>query len=104
MAYDLTPRPVTTTQPTASPQTAPSPGPGDDRSTAFRPVEAGGELQSGEKLLVEAYAAIWVVLFVMILLSWRRQKQIEGRIAHLDGAVLAAREAADQKKKKKGGA
>lgn len=63
----------------------------DDRSTAFRAVQGGGELQSGEKLLVEAYAAIWVILFVMILLSWRRQRGIDERLAVLSTAIDKAR-------------
>lgn len=75
------PRPAQAAPPTA-----------EDRSTAFRPVANAPEMQSGEKLLVEAYAAIWIVLFVMVLLSWRRQRQLEARIATLDGAVAAARE------------
>ena len=75
------PRPATTT---------PSAG---DRSTTFRPVEGGTELQSGEKLLVEAYAAIWIVLFALVLLSWRRQRQLDARISGLEGALAEARKA-----------
>ena len=63
----------------------------DDRNTAFRPVEGGNELQSGEKLLVEAYAAIWIILFVMVLLSWRRQKGLDDRMGTLSAAIDKAR-------------
>jgi CcmD family protein len=63
----------------------------DERSQAFRPVQGGSELQSGEKLLVEAYAAIWVIVFLMVLLSWRRQRQIDRRIDVLETAVERAR-------------
>lgn len=87
MKLDLTPGPVTTA--------APSAAAADDRSTAFRPVEAGNEMQSGEKLLVEAYAAIWVILFALVLLSWRRQRGMDDRMGHLAAAIDKARMAAD---------
>jgi CcmD family protein len=80
--------------PTATPAaTAPS---AEDRSTTFRPVEGGTEMQSGEKLLVEAYAAIWIILFAFVLLSWRRQRKIDERVTSLEAAVEAARAAAPQ--------
>jgi len=63
----------------------------DQRSTSFRSVPGGEVLQSGEKLLVEAYAVIWVLLFGMLVLSWRRQKKMDERIAGLEQAVTAAR-------------
>lgn len=64
----------------------------DGRSTTFRPVEGGNEMQSGEKLLVEAYAAIWIILFALILFSWRRQKKIDARVDHLEAAIAKARD------------
>jgi len=86
-----TPAPATTAPaPAATTQTTPTV---DDRSTTFRPVEGGTEMQSGEKLLVEAYAAIWVILFALILLSWRRQRRIDARMVALEGAIDKAREA-----------
>jgi hypothetical protein len=63
----------------------------DDRNTSFRAVQGGGEMQSGEKLLVEAYAAIWVILFALILLSWRRQRGIDARMSVLSAAIDKAR-------------
>jgi hypothetical protein len=63
----------------------------DGRSTSFRAVEGGNEMQSGEMLLVEAYAAIWTLLFVMLLLWWRRQRLIDSRITFLEEAVAKAR-------------
>jgi CcmD family protein len=63
----------------------------EDRAQAFRPVQGGAELQSGEKLLVEAYAAIWLIVFALVLLSWRRQKQIDRRIDVLEAALGKAR-------------
>jgi hypothetical protein len=58
-------------------------------------------MQSGEKLLVEAYAFIWVILFAAVLLSWRRQRQLEGRVATLETALEKAR--AEEAAAKKGG-
>jgi CcmD family protein len=69
----------------------------EDRSTTFRPVEGGNEMQSGEKLLVEAYAAIWVILFALVLLSWRRQRGLDERMSHLSAAIDKARAASEVK-------
>jgi hypothetical protein len=74
----------------------------EDRSTTFRPVQGGPEMQSGERLLVEAYAAIWIILFALILLGWRRQKRIDARLAGLELAVAQAR--SDASAKNAGGA
>lgn len=65
----------------------------DDRSTAFRPVEGGAQMQSGEKLVVEAYAAIWLIVFAFILFSWRRQRHIDQRVTNLEAALQSARRA-----------
>ncbi len=83
------PRPATSAAPAPSPS-PPATG-ADDRSTAFRPVEGGTEMQSGEKLLVEAYAAIWVILFALVLLSWRRQRRLDERMTSLEAAIDKAR-------------
>jgi CcmD family protein len=75
-------------------QAQPAPPPqksSDDRSTAFRTVQGGPELQSGEKLLVEAYCAIWLIVFSLLFLSWRRQRRINQRIDGLEGAIAKAR-------------
>lgn len=66
----------------------------EQRSTSFRSVQGGEAMQSGEKLLVEAYAVIWVLLFGMLLFSWRRQRKMDDRIATLEQAVTAARKEA----------
>lgn len=67
----------------------------EERSTAFKPVQGGTEMQSGEALLVEAYAAIWAIVFVYLLLAWRRQKRLDARISTLDAALAKARSEAD---------
>ncbi len=89
MKLDLLPRA------TATPTAAPTGTGADDRSTSFRPVEGGGDLQSGEKLLVEAYAAIWIILFALVLLSWRRQRRLEEKMNGLETAIEKARRASD---------
>jgi CcmD family protein len=61
--------------------------PGDPN--AFHAAEGGNEIQSGERLMVEAYAAIWIILFVFVLFSWRRQKALDERVAALEGAIAA---------------
>jgi hypothetical protein len=91
------PPPVATTTAAAAAAPAPTATPTvDDRNTAFRPVQGGAEMQSGEKLLVEAYAAIWVILFVLILLSWRRQRGIDERMSVLSSALDKAREESEK--------
>lgn len=57
-------------------------------ATDFKPVAGAPELQSGEVLLVEAYAVIWVIAFVFLLLTWRRQRALDRRVKDLE-AVLA---------------
>jgi CcmD family protein len=79
---------------------APAPA-GDSKGTdptVYRPVQNAPEVQSGEKLLVEAYAAIWIVLFVMILFGWRRQRKIDARITGLETSLAQARAAQPAKK------
>ena len=68
----------------------------DDRAQSFRPVTGAPQMQSGEKLLVEAYAAVWVILFVLLVLSWRRQNQIDRRADLLEAALRKARGSADK--------
>jgi CcmD family protein len=71
-------------------------GTADERSTSFQPVQGGTNLQSGEKLLVEAYAAIWIILFGLILISWRRQSRLDRRIRTLEDAIADRRSAKEQ--------
>jgi hypothetical protein len=83
--------------PTASGPNAAVPG-AEERSTAFRPVQGGPQLQSGEKLLVEAYAAIWIILLALVLLSWRRQRRLDERMVSLAAAIEKARDKGDEEK------
>ena len=63
----------------------------DDRATEFRPAPTT-EMQSGEKLLVEAYAAIWLIVFVLVFMSMRRLRGIDDRIAELEASMARARQ------------
>lgn len=63
----------------------------DPRATEFRAVEGGSETRSGTVLLVEAYAAIWLILFAMLLLGHFKQRRIDARIDELEKAVERAR-------------
>jgi len=42
---------------------------------------------SGGTLLVEAYAALWLILLGFLLVSWRRQGRIDARVDELEKAV-----------------
>lgn len=64
---------------------------GQDAGDAFRAVDGARAAHSGELLLVEAYAAIWLVAFVLLLLSLRRQRRMEARIARLEADLARAR-------------
>ncbi len=68
----------------------------DDRGQAFRPVAGGGEMQSGERLLVIAYMAIWLCVVALIILSFRKQSRLDQRIGALEGAVAKARAGNDR--------
>ena len=55
----------------------------------FAPV-AGGDLTSGEMLLVEAYAAMWLLAFIFIYAMWRRTIALETKTTALKRALEAA--------------
>ena len=63
----------------------------DDRAKQFRPVEGGGDQQSGEMLLTVAYSVIWLVALALILLSMRKQRQLDARIVQLTQDLERAR-------------
>jgi CcmD family protein len=67
---------------------------GDQRGTEFRTVEGGTESMDGNMLMVEAYAALWLILFAFIFVSWRRQGRIDARIDELERALTSTRGAA----------
>ena len=73
------------------------PGTPDDRATEFKAVD-GGERFSGTTLVVEAYAAIWLILMAWIFLLWRKQQSLTTRLDGLEAAIDRAAAAKEKKK------
>ena len=67
-----------------------------ERSQSFQPVTGGPEMQSGEMLLVEAYTAIWLLAFGLVLASLRRQRKLDERIQRLEDDLDKARTGASK--------
>jgi hypothetical protein len=74
----------------------PTPAVPDDRATEFTAVD-GGEHYAGSTLLVEAYAAIWLVMMAWIFLLWRKQATLGERLDGLERTIDRA--AAELEKK-----
>lgn len=83
---------------------APAAGSPDDRSTEFKAVEDSGEQFSGNTLMVEAYAAIWLIMMVWLALIWRKQVSLASRVEGLEGAIARAERKAVAKSKPKAAA
>lgn len=62
----------------------------EDRSTEFVSVEGGTESTSAEALLVSAYLLVWAIALVFILLTARKQRALDARLAELEAAVKKA--------------
>ena len=60
-------------------------------------VEGGGEHFNGQTLMVEAYAAIWVILMTWILVLWRKQATMTERLDDLERTLDRAAAAAEKK-------
>ena len=58
----------------------------DPSPTEFRPYE-GESQRDGSVLMVEAYAAIWIILMVVVLLGHLKQRALDARIARLEQAM-----------------
>lgn len=64
---------------------------GDPTTEGFKPVGTNaGETRSGHVLLVEAYALFWLIAFGLLLLTWRRQRVLDRRVADLETRLAAA--------------
>lgn len=61
----------------------------ESRDAGFRAVSGGPELANGSVLLVEAYAAIWILALAFVAMTWRRMVRLEGRLSTLDRALAA---------------
>jgi len=68
-------------------QSQPTP---QDRATQFTAVADTGEHFNGYTLMVEAYAAIWLVMMVWLVMLWRKQADLTARIDGLEGALARA--------------
>jgi len=64
---------------------------GPSTPDGFKRVDDAPQMQSGEALLVEAYAFIWVVIFGLVLLTWLRQRGLDARMNELEAAIARAR-------------
>ncbi|NLE87890.1 MAG: CcmD family protein [Myxococcales bacterium] len=58
-----------------------------DRSTEFVPVEGGRDTTSAEALLVTAYAAMWIAVFLFVWLTSRRQRNLDARLGEVEAAL-----------------
>ncbi|HEY1693446.1 MAG TPA: CcmD family protein [Polyangiaceae bacterium] len=76
--------------------TAMQPATPNDRSETFQAVEGNAKEQySGGALLVTAYAALWVVIFVWIAIVWRKQAALDARLTDLEKVIDQADAAKD---------
>lgn len=65
-------------------QTTPTGTQASDRAAEFEAVTGGPETKSGEMLLVQAYVAIWLLLFGYLALLWSRQRSLHARLDAMD--------------------
>lgn len=72
---------------TAAPKAPPGEG-------VYVPVRGGAETRSGELLLVEAYAVLWIILMGWLFMLWRKQSRIHARLDELEKVLDRAAAAA----------
>ncbi len=70
----------------------PAPDSPEARDTEFKPDQGGRETTSGELLLIEAYAAIWLIVFALVYMSIRKQKRLDDRIDRLSEELERVRD------------
>ncbi len=75
----------------AAPSAQPSATTPGEPSTEFRPVEGGGNVASGEMLLIQAYAVFWLLAFALVIVTLRKQRKLDDRIDQLERDVAKAR-------------
>jgi CcmD family protein len=59
-----------------------------------------GEQYNGYTLMVEAYAAIWLVLMGWLVFLWRKQADLSRRVQGLEAAISRAEKKASTKSSK----
>jgi hypothetical protein len=64
------------------------------------PAGETGEQYNGYTLMVEAYAAIWLVLMGWLVLLWRKQAALGQRVQGLEAAIARAEKKASTKPSK----
>ncbi len=72
----------------AQPTPAASSSP-DERAQSFQAQQGAPipEMQSGERLLVEAYVMFWIIAMVFVQLMWFRQRALSRRLDTLERAM-----------------
>lgn len=56
--------------------------------------EGGADSTDANAMLVAAYMAFWLAVFVFIALSWRRQRGLADRLDRLETALASSRDSA----------
>lgn len=84
---------ATTTAALLSDGEAPPKSP-ENKDDTHKPVGDQPEIQSGEALVVEAYAVIWIIILGFVIVAWMRTRALAGRVDVLERALAKAREAA----------
>jgi hypothetical protein len=64
-----------------------APGTAEDRAQEFVAVEGGRETTSAEALVVVAYGLFWLLLLGFLFMTWRRQRDLDAKIARLSAQV-----------------
>jgi len=61
----------------------------DERAQSFTAQQGAPipEMQSGERLLVEAYVMFWIIAMVFVQLMWFRQRALSRRLDTLEHAM-----------------
>ena len=73
-----------------------------ENATQMQATPETGEHFNGYTLMVEAYAAIWLILMGWLLLLWRKQASLTERVAGLEAALdRAEKRLIDEAPKKK---
>lgn len=73
---------VPTAAPTSSAASSATPAASTTTSGSDAP-----ELESGGRLMVEAYAAIWIIVLALVIIMWRRTRSLEARVGVIDAAL-----------------
>ena len=58
-----------------------------ENTSAMQATPETGEHYNGYTLMVEAYAAIWLILMGWLLMMWRKQAELSTRVAGLEASL-----------------